>query len=86
VAGLHPSPGTAAYGAAQAGLVHLTHTLGVEFGPRVRVNCVSASPAVPASNVADAVLFLASPRAGYVSGTELVVHGGGDRPAYLDAL
>jgi len=37
VSGLRPSPGTAAYGAAKAGLVNLTQTLGLEFAPRVRV-------------------------------------------------
>ena len=36
-------------------------------------------------DVADACLFLASPLARYVSGANLVVHGGGERPAYLGA-
>ena len=34
-------------------------------------------------DVADACLFLASPLASYISGANLVVHGGGERPAYL---
>ncbi len=42
VSGLRPSPATAAYGAAKAGLINLTATLAVEFAPTVRVNCVSA--------------------------------------------
>jgi NAD(P)-dependent dehydrogenase (short-subunit alcohol dehydrogenase family) len=36
-------------------------------------------------DIADACLFLASPLASYVSGANLVVHGGGERPAYLAA-
>ena len=35
---------------------------------------------------AAACLFLASPLASYVSGAHLLVHGGGERPAYLRAL
>jgi NAD(P)-dependent dehydrogenase (short-subunit alcohol dehydrogenase family) len=40
VSGSRPSPGTAAYGAAKAGLHHLVTSLAIEWGPAVRINCV----------------------------------------------
>lgn len=112
VSGLRPSPNTAAYGAAKAGLLNLTTTLAVEWAPKVRVNAVTAglvqteqahlfygdeegiaavAATVPLGRMAtpgdigDACLFLASPLASYVSGANLVVHGGGELPAYLRA-
>jgi NAD(P)-dependent dehydrogenase (short-subunit alcohol dehydrogenase family) len=112
VSGVRPSPGAAAYGAAKAGLLNLTQTLAVEWGPKVRVNAVTAGlirtelshlyygdesgiasvgATVPLGrmgepgDVADACLFLASPLSRYVSGSSVTVHGGGERPAYLDA-
>ncbi len=112
VSGIRPSPGTAAYGAAKAGLINLTQTLAVDYAPKVRVNAVTAGlvrteqshlfygdeegiAAVGATvplgrmadpaDIADVCLFLASPLARYVSGESIVVHGGGERPAYLDA-
>src|SRR5262249_24183485 len=36
VSGVRPSPGTAAYGAAKAGLDNLTRSLAVEWAPKVR--------------------------------------------------
>lgn len=113
VSGTRPSPGTAAYGAAKAGLANLASTLAVEWAPKVRVNTVVVGPVdteltrlhygdtaglaavsatIPAgrlarpADIADACLFLASPAAGYISGSTLTVHGGGERPAYLEAV
>jgi NAD(P)-dependent dehydrogenase (short-subunit alcohol dehydrogenase family) len=110
--GTRPSPGTAAYGAAKAGLINLSQSLAVEWAPKVRVNAIVAGPirtelahlhhgddagvaAVAATiplgrlgtpeDIADVCLFLASPLARYVSGAALAVHGGGERPAFLDA-
>jgi NAD(P)-dependent dehydrogenase (short-subunit alcohol dehydrogenase family) len=42
ISALRPSPGTAIYSAAKAGLVSLTQGLALEWGPRVRVNAVVA--------------------------------------------
>ena len=112
VSGTRPSPGTAAYGAAKAGLHHLAASLAVEWAPKVRVNTVvpgfvateasaghygdadgvaAVAATVPLGrmatpdDVAQACLFLASPRAAYVSGACLTLHGGGERPAFLTA-
>jgi NAD(P)-dependent dehydrogenase (short-subunit alcohol dehydrogenase family) len=111
VSGTRPSPGTAAYGAAKAGLHHLVTSLAIEWAPKVRLNTVvpglvatesaaghygeagaaAAAATVPLGrmatpdDVANACLFLASPQAAYVSGTYLVLHGGGERPAFLSA-
>ena len=112
VSAVRPSPGTAAYGAAKAGLLSLTTSLAVEWAPKVRVNAIVAGlirteqaslhygneagiAAVAATiplgrmgepaDVGDACLFLASKLASYVSGAALLVHGGGERPAFLGA-
>ena len=42
VSAIRPSPGTAAYGAAKAGLVNLTRSLAQEWAPKVRVNVIIA--------------------------------------------
>ncbi|MFJ5634661.1 SDR family oxidoreductase [Streptomyces goshikiensis] len=112
VSGTRPSPGTAAYGAAKAGLENLARSMAVEWAPRVRVNSLvlgmvrtelahlhygdeagiaAVGATVPLgrlaepSEVGEAAVFLASDRAGYVSGASLLLHGGGERPAFLDA-
>ncbi|MBP0637918.1 SDR family oxidoreductase [Cupriavidus sp. AcVe19-6a] len=113
VSALRPSPGTAAYGAAKAGILNAVRTLAVEWAPRVRVAAVSPgmvltdtsrdqhygdpealramAATVPLNrlaqpdDIASACLFLASPQASYVSGANLVIDGGGERPAFLGA-
>lgn len=42
ISGMRPTPNTAAYGAAKAGLINLTRTLAMEWAPKVRVNMVTA--------------------------------------------
>lgn len=42
VSGTRPSPGTAAYGAAKAGLLSLTESLAIEWAPKVRLVAVVA--------------------------------------------
>jgi NAD(P)-dependent dehydrogenase (short-subunit alcohol dehydrogenase family) len=49
VSGTRPSPDTAAYGAAKAGLHHLATSLAVEWAPRVRVNNVVPGPVATGS-------------------------------------
>jgi NAD(P)-dependent dehydrogenase (short-subunit alcohol dehydrogenase family) len=120
VSGLRASPGTAAYGAAKAGLLNAVRSLAVEWAPRVRVCAVSPSlvetdaatsghtgsstndddsrtalqniaATIPAGrlaqphDVASACLFLASPHAAYASGSNLILEGGGEVPAFLAA-
>lgn len=112
VAGLRPAPTVAAYGAAKAGLLSFTATVGQEWLPRVRVNAVTCGmvrteqaelhygdtagiarveATIPAGRLAlpadigDICVWLASPLASYVSGANVVAHGGGDRPPFLDA-
>jgi len=94
-------PGLAHTAAARGGVLELTRSLAVEWGPEVRVNCVAPGPIrteafrqtyVPDAEklfegipiprygtpqeVADAVVFLASPAASYITGDILYVAGG----------
>ncbi|OKI00697.1 short-chain dehydrogenase [Streptomyces sp. CB02923] len=112
VSGTRPSPGSAAYGAAKAGLENLARTMAVEWAPRIRVNTLvvgmvrtelshlhygdaaglaAVGRTVPLGRLAtpDEVgglcAFLAGDPCAYVSGASLAVHGGGERPAFLDA-
>ncbi|AVV43212.1 SDR family oxidoreductase [Streptomyces sp. ID05-04B] len=112
VSGTRPSPGTAAYGAAKAGLENLARSMAVEWAPEIRVNTLvvgmvhterthlhygdddgveAVARTVPLGRLAlpddvgDAAAFLASDAAAYISGASLLLHGGGERPAFLDA-
>jgi NAD(P)-dependent dehydrogenase (short-subunit alcohol dehydrogenase family) len=112
VSGVRPSPGTAAYGAAKAGLLNLTTSLAVEWAPKVRVNAITAgliqteqahihygdddgiaavAKTIPLERMAtpedigNTCLFLASPLSSYINGAAILAHGGGEKPAFLDA-
>ncbi|WP_040686285.1 SDR family oxidoreductase [Nocardia vinacea] len=112
VSGHRPSPGTAAYGAAKAGIDSLTSSLAVEWAPKVRVNSLVVGPVVTElselhygdqdgidavgatiplgrmarpEDIGRCAAFLTSSLAAFVSGATLLVHGGGERPAFLAA-
>jgi NAD(P)-dependent dehydrogenase (short-subunit alcohol dehydrogenase family) len=105
--GLRASPGTAAYGAAKAGIIDMTKSLAIEYAPKVRVNCITpgaiqtpelhrlyggdeyfdaVTATVPLgrmgrpSDVAGVCLFLSSDSASFITGSNIVVDGGGDDP------
>jgi len=102
--GIHPAPGSGAYGATKSGLAQMTQLMSVEWGPfGIRVNAVApgfidAGMSAPffkdeavrkqrgsgvplrrlgtATDVAKAVMFLASDDAAYISGQEIAIDGG----------
>ncbi len=71
-----------------AGLIR-TEQAHLYYGDEAAMAAVGATVPLGRMGVPDDVaavcLFLASPLAGYVSGSNVVAHGGGERPAYLDA-
>jgi citronellol/citronellal dehydrogenase len=94
-------PGIAHTAAARAGVLELSKTLAIEWGPKVRVNCVAPGPietegfkatydpeiakmfeGIPIPRfgsrreIANAVVFLASHAASYITGEVLYVAGG----------
>jgi 3-oxoacyl-[acyl-carrier protein] reductase len=103
ISGVFGAPNHAAYGAAKAGLIHLTRSLCLEYG-RHGIRCNAVSPGVVQTaavasalgdeargqmarsiplgrpgrpdDIAQAVLFFASPLSSYISGQMLLVDGG----------
>ena len=114
VSGVRPTRFEGPYSAAKAGVISLTMDAALEYGPDIRVNCVSpglietpltagalGNPGVrvaveaatplarvgSAIDVANAVVFLSSPLAAYITGHNLVVDGGSYLPnSQADAI
>lgn len=111
VSAVRASPFSAIYGASKAGLLNLTQSLAMEWGPKIRVNAIVAGLVATQGSrdhyggdagisrvatmlplqrmgepedIANACLYLASPLAAYVSGAHIAVHGGGEKPLFLD--
>jgi len=101
--GVRPTRGELPYSAAKAGVIALTQGAAQEYGPKIRVNCVSPGlirtpmsealfkiPGIldpvlkstplertgTAEEVAEAIAFLASDRAKFITGQNLVIDGG----------
>jgi 3-oxoacyl-[acyl-carrier protein] reductase len=88
-----PRPMLAAYNASVGSLITMTRALAAELGPRIRVNAVCVPGPDPGNapgrqipmgrevtdhDVAEACLFLAAPRSGFLTGVCLEVNGGAD--------
>lgn len=87
--------GNAGYTSSKWGLLGLTKHTARDFGPDMRINaiCPGGGPSGPldkaleATDVANAVLLLASDLSGFINGTIIELDGGGHintRPDYLD--
>ena len=112
VSSVRPSPGTAVYGAAKAGLDNLTTSLAVEWAPKVRINSIIAgliktemhhlhygdeegvaavAGTIPLQrmglpeDIGKLCAVMASNYNSYMSGANVLVHGGGEAPAFLNA-
>jgi len=69
LSGMRPTRGEAAYSAAKAGVIALTSAAALEYGPAIRVNCVS--PGVIDTPLTAPVLAEEQSRAVIVAGTPL---------------
>lgn len=58
---------------------------GDESGIAAVASTIPAGRMAEPADVAQACLFMASPRAAYISGSNLLLHGGGEKPAFLAA-
>lgn len=112
VSAVRPSPGTAVYGAAKAGLNNLTASLAIEWAPKVRVNSIIAglikteqhhlhygdddgvaavAKTIPLQrmglpeDIGKLCALLSSDYNSYMSGSNVLAHGGGEAPAFLAA-
>ncbi|MFD9905539.1 SDR family oxidoreductase [Streptomyces sp. NPDC059063] len=79
----HVRVNTVVLGLVRTESAHLHY--GDEDGVRAVARTVPLGRLADPSDAADACVFLASPAARYISGASLHLHGGGERPAFLDA-
>jgi NAD(P)-dependent dehydrogenase (short-subunit alcohol dehydrogenase family) len=71
-----------------AGMIR-TEQAHLHYGDEAGIARVSATVPLGRSalpdDIAGATLFLASSHATYINGASILLHGGGERPAFLDA-